>query len=294
MFKDKSMLLYIFILAIFCITLLLLLCMAWFNYYLFQQNNPSKLSDTIGSSSVNVLGSKIRYKTHGTGETTVILLHGFGGSLQHWEKIQPMLIGSNNITLDLVGFGKSDRPLIKYDLETQRRYLIAFMDRLNIKTAVLVGTSMGGSLAAWTAAKSKDRVSGLILISPSGYPGSFTPTKWPLNWFLKPGMVNQLSLYIVNNPLFTNLFPHSLAIQALTASGSYNTEFSTALENIQQPTLLAMSRGDTAIDFSYHAKYKEKIPHLEFFEIPKSIGHVVLDQYPIGTANLINNFLNKH
>ena len=291
MFKGKSMLLYILILAILCVALLL--SMAWFNYF-FQKNIPSKLKNTIESSSVNVLGSDIRYKIHGTGETTVILLHGFGGSLQHWEKIQPRLTSSKSIALDLVGFGESDSPLMKYDLETQRRYLVAFMDKLNIKTAVLVGTSMGGSLAAWTAAKSKDRVSGLILLAPSGYPGSFTPTKWPLNWFLKPGIINQLSLYIVNNSIFTRLFPHSLAIQALTASSSYNTAFSAALENIQQPTLLAMSRGDTAIDFSYHAKYKEKIPHLEFFEIPKSIGHVVLHQYPTGTANLINNFLNKH
>jgi pimeloyl-ACP methyl ester carboxylesterase len=255
--------------------------------FLFPRKRPIPI--TTPDLEVSVLGSRIRYRVHEGGDPVIILLHGFGGSLGGWEKVTPMLSDSQCIALDLVGFGGSDRPPLSYDIEIQRQHLIAFMDVLNIQQAVLVGFSMGASIAAWTGAKSKERVAGLILIAPSAYPGSLT-YPWPLSWIYRPGLANRVALVVVDNPIFRWIFPSSLAPQAVGATNSYDLNFAEALEDIHQPTLLIWSRGDKKVPFKYHLAYKERIPNLEFQEIPASVGHGV----PKGTASFINKFVNKH
>jgi pimeloyl-ACP methyl ester carboxylesterase len=255
--------------------------------FLFPRKRPIPI--TTPDLEVSVLGSRIRYRVHEGGDPVIILLHGFGGSLGGWEKVTPMLSDSQCIALDLVGFGGSDRPPLSYDIEIQRQHLIAFMDVLNIQQAVLVGFSMGASIAAWTGAKSKERVAGLILIAPSAYPGSLT-YPWPLSWIYRPGLANQVASVVVDNPIFRWIFPSSLAPQAIGATNSYDLNFAEALEDIHQPTLLIWSRGDKKVPFKYHLAYKERIPNLEFQEIPASVGHGV----PKGTASFINKFVNKH
>ena len=102
---------------------------------------------TPSDHSVLVYGSKIRYRILKGDGPVLIFLHGFGGSLGGWEKTMSMLSGNQCVALDLIGFGGSSRPPLQYDLETQRKYLIAFMNVLNIEHAVLIGHSMGGSFS---------------------------------------------------------------------------------------------------------------------------------------------------
>lgn len=257
--------------------------------FLFH-NPPIPLSPP--DLSVSVLGANIRYRVSGKGDPTVILLHGFGGSLGEWEKIVPRLHGNQVIVLDLLGFGGSDRPPLSYDLETQSLYLQAFMKELNVTQAVLVGRSMGGSLAAWTATQLKGKIAGLILIAPSAYPGSLT-YPWPLSWIYKPGLWNRLAIICVGNPVVRWLFPYSIAPQAVSVTNSYDSKFAEALKDIKQPTLLVWSRGDTTVPFKYHQRYIEKIQNIEFFEVPSTVGHGVTRKYPNGTSLLINNFVSN-
>ena len=154
---------------------------------------------------VSVKGSKIRYRDFGTGEPTLLLLHGFGDSLEEWKKIVPMFPANRVIALDLLGFGGSDRPALSYDLETQRLYLQAFSKKLKLNQTVLVGRSMGASLAAWTAARSDKQTVGLILIAPSAYPNSLT-YPWPLSWNSNPDSGTFLPLFVLKIGCFEKFF----------------------------------------------------------------------------------------
>lgn len=259
--------------------------------------------DTISSSEqdryLSVLGSRVRYRVHESttdpddkGRPTIVLLHGFGGSFDHWGKIQPLLTQNKSIALDLVGFGGSDVPPISYDLDTQWRYLDAFLSEQKLGNVILVGTSMGGSLAAWTAAKSRNRVVGLILIAPSGLPGSLRKN-WPFNWFYRPGIANRIAWILVDNPFYRRLFPDSLASQALSVTNSYDAKFERMLSDISQPTLLVWSKGDDTTLYDYHVGYKLKIKNLEFRELPASLNHQVPQADPKGTAAFINEFARR-
>lgn len=256
---------------------------------IFSHNRP--VVDSQENRYVSVLGSKIRYRISGEGKPVVILLHGYGGSLDGWQTIQSRLSNGTTISLDLIGFGGSDKPDIIYSLETHRRYLVAFMDKLNIGQAVLVGGSMGGSLAAWTAAKSMERINGIVLIAPSAYPGSMYNKSRIYRWFYRPGVPNTLARIVVGNPLFRHLYPESIAQQALDVTNSYNMDFARALNEIKQPVSLAWSSGDGTALYKFHKEYLKRMPQAKFKPLPADYAHKVIKNDPVGTADLINQFV---
>ena len=97
----------------------------------------------------------------------VALLHGFGGSTFSYRWTVPALAKRyHTIAIDLKGFGYSDRgPRGDYSHPEQARLIAGLLDQLGVTKAVLVGHSMGGSVALRLAARSPDRVEGLALIN---------------------------------------------------------------------------------------------------------------------------------
>ena len=200
------------------------------------------------------------------------MLHGFGGNLAEWEPIARGMEFGKVISLDLVGFGLSGRPPIKYDLENQRKYLLEFMEKLNIRKAVLVGSSMGASIALWTASRSPERVAGLVLFAPSAFPGSMRH-RWPGDWIYRPNALNRAVRVVVGTSLYDVLFPKSLACQALDITASYDDSFARGLQGIRSPLLLVWSRGDERVPFSYNRRYRELLPQAKFIEADPRVGH---------------------
>lgn len=240
---------------------------------------------------LSVLGTTIRYRIVEHDGPTIILLHSFGGSLDMWDQVMRRLTCGRIIALDLPGFGRSGRPNLAYDLEMHRQFLLAFMDELHINNSVLIGTSMGASLAAWTAAHSPRRVKALVLFAPSGYPGSMRHGR-VMDMFYRPGAPNKTARILVRTKLFERLFPESLARQALGVTSSYGNSFADALVNITQPALLVWSRSDKRVPFAYSAVYRRLMPQAVFIEAPVITGHEAAEYAPDQTASLICDFAN--
>ena len=91
--------------------------------------------------SVTVFGARINYVEAGdAAKPTVILLHGLGGSIQNWQFATPAIAQNYHVfALDQVGFGKSDKPPLKYRVGTFVDFLDKFMSELKIEKATLVG-----------------------------------------------------------------------------------------------------------------------------------------------------------
>ncbi|MGQ0810894.1 MAG: alpha/beta fold hydrolase [Nitrospiraceae bacterium] len=117
----------------------------------------------IHSTIVN--GHRIAYLDQGQGPT-IILIHGFGGSLWQWEYQQDALsAGHRLITLDLLGSGLSDKPDIEYRPDELVAFFRGFMDALHLERASLIGNSMGAGFAIGMALSHPERVDRLILIA---------------------------------------------------------------------------------------------------------------------------------
>jgi pimeloyl-ACP methyl ester carboxylesterase len=255
---------------------------------------PSKnpVEKSTNDRYIEIQGSRIRYKLVSRGGPAIIFLHGFGQSCDIWDEITLYLEMGEMFSYDLIGFAGSSRPAINYDLETQRKYLIAFLDVLKLERAVIIGISMGASLAAWTAAHSPDRVKALVLSAPSGYPGSLT-YPWPLSFFYRPGKLNRLARKVAGSRIFEFSFPNSLARQALDITYSYNSSFGEALSRIQQPVLLFWSSGDRRVPFTFSHHYRERISQIKFIELEAEAGHGGITSNPRKAAEKIYTFLKE-
>ena len=101
----------------------------------------------------------------------VVLLHGFGSSLQTWDVWAKGLATTHRVVrIDLPGSGLSPPdPAHDYRDERSLDMLMALMDSLGLQRTSLVGHSMGGRIAWTFAAKFPERVDKLVLVAPDGF-----------------------------------------------------------------------------------------------------------------------------
>ena len=102
---------------------------------------------------------------------SVVLLHGKNFNGYYWESTAKSLLaaGYRVVIPDQIGFGKSSKPR-RYQFSFQQLALNtrALLDHLGIRTASIVGHSMGGMLAVRFALMFPERVEKLALIDPIG------------------------------------------------------------------------------------------------------------------------------
>jgi pyruvate dehydrogenase E2 component (dihydrolipoamide acetyltransferase) len=112
----------------------------------------------------------LQYFAAGEGEgPPIILVHGFGGDLNNWMFVQPILAESHRTyAVDLPGHGGSVKRVGQGDVPALAGALESFMDALSIEAAHLVGHSLGGAVSLALAATSPGRVRSLTLVSPAG------------------------------------------------------------------------------------------------------------------------------
>jgi len=249
---------------------------------------PRSLDGT--AQRIRVLDAELVYHEKGRGAPTLVLLHGFGGNGSNWFEAMEHMDCGRALALDQLGFGASSRPDVSYSLATQARHVVGFLDALEVDSAVLVGTSMGASVAAFTAATAPERVAALVMLAPSGLPGSLTHP-WPRSLLYRPGWANRAARTIAETSLFAWLYPDSLARQALGVTASYGPSFAAAIGRIRAPALLIWARTDETVPFSFSARYRERIPHLAFRQGPPHAGHTINSQAPAWTADAICDFV---
>jgi len=244
-----------------------------------------------GSKTIDIYGSQITYNYQDGNDPVIIMLHGFGEDLRIWNPISTHL-DNKILAIDQVGYGRSANPSIGYDIQTMSDYLIEFMDITNTKQAILMGHSMGASIAIWTASKHPDRILALILFAPSGYPGSLT-YPFPISLVYKPGVLNRITAKLAHSDLFGLVFPKSLARQVLDITNSYDIRFKETLVNVNQPTLFLWSRGDKKVPIKYSKGYLDKMKNAMLVELPEKIGHPIPDVLSDETREEIKLFISS-
>ena len=99
---------------------------------------------------------------------TVLLMHGFTGSLEDWRDIYSNFDERfNYVGIDLIGHGKSDSPfnIENYKAESLISQIQTLLDHLSINNVIILGYSMGGRAALKFAVSQPAKIKGLILES---------------------------------------------------------------------------------------------------------------------------------
>src|SRR5829696_4576533 len=110
-------------------------------------------------------GVLIRYYVTGGGPA-VVLVHGWLSSSRIWEQLAGRLAQRFTVyTLDLSGFGESDKPLSGYGIRNGSRLLYAFCAHFGLTRANVIGNDLGGAMAVKLAADHPDVVGRLVIVS---------------------------------------------------------------------------------------------------------------------------------
>ena len=260
-----------------------------------------------------VEGLRLRLRDSGPRDApAVILLHGFGASLDTWEPWAAALSAHFRvIRFDLPGFGLTGAdPTGDYTDARAMQILSGLMDQLGIARASLIGNSLGGRIAWTFAALSPDRVARLVLVSPDGFasPG-FEYGKAPKT----PLMMQALPYVAPRNLLRANLAvayarPENLSETTLTryrdlilAPGVRPAilvrmgqvilqDPAPILARIKSPTLVLWGEQDGMIPISNAADYMRDIPDATLVRLPH-LGHVPFEEDPVNSLAPVERFL---
>lgn len=112
----------------------------------------------------------ISYIDVGSGDKTIVLVHGLASNAGFWRYNIPELAKTNRvIAIDLPGYGKSQKDNYNYGMTFYANQVKRLVDALGIKKFVYVGHSMGGQIGITFALKYPQYLEKLVLASPAGF-----------------------------------------------------------------------------------------------------------------------------
>ncbi len=115
-------------------------------------------------SGLLINNSLVHYETFGRGQP-ILFIHGWLGSWRYWVPVMDLFsIDHRTYSLDLWGFGDSDKSRERYDVDSYVELIISFMDELGIWRAPLVGHTLGAAISTRLAARYPDRVSKVMAV----------------------------------------------------------------------------------------------------------------------------------
>lgn len=266
---------------------------------------------------------EISYIKEGTGEKTLLFVHGLSSNADAWSKnIAVLKQDYTCVALDLPGYGKSSKPVASYTASYFAEVVQQFIEKLELKNIVLVGHSMGGQASIKLATMHPEHIEKLILVAPAGLEqfseansnvmkSFFTVASiknttdaqieknYALNFYVQPEDVSKMITDRKKIKEASNFVAHCEAI-VKSVSGMLNDPVYHDLENILQPTLVIFGNQDMLIPNRYFnptltteavgniAVEKIKQARLEFI---KDAGHFVQFEKPKEVNALIHQFV---
>ena len=278
----------------------------------------SELKLRYGSASQHVVevdGLNIHYKDTGPKDAPVLLLlHGFGSSLQTWDAWTTQLEKNYRvISLDLPGFGLTGpSPANNYSEQNDVSTLTHFADKLGLSSFSLIGHSMGGKMAWGLAASQPERVKALVLMAPDGFPATkdigtkpyampgimgvikFSLPKFLVRKSIEPAFFNPSALddSLVDRYYDMLRAPGVRAAILERANQTIYTDPVPRLKKITAPTLLIWGEEDRMIPSRNAKSYSNVLLQSQTVFLPK-LGHLVQEEQPERALKNVTEFLNS-
>jgi len=262
-------------------------------------------------------GTRLRMIDTGQG-APVVFIHGFAASLYSWRKTLPPVLaaGYRVIAFDNRGFGFSDKPAPRrgasYTNAAYAHLVVALLDSLKLPSAVIVGHSMGGAIAAEVALRYPDRARGLVLIDAAGF-----GVRWPAvlrvgRWPGAGGVAGALRGRWITEQLLRSTYgdPSKVTEEdvdnyyAPVAERGYDRalrgvlrefRFDTLvgrLSGVAAPTLVLWGSADRWIPLRDGSRLATELPRGAFTVLP-GVGHAAAEEDPDEVNRLLITFLKE-
>jgi pimeloyl-ACP methyl ester carboxylesterase len=270
------------------------------------------------SSFIDVGGVRTHIRDTGVGSANpnaipLVLIHGSLESLDVWDGwAQQLARRARVITVDLPGHGLTGTwARDEYTIDAYADFIEVLADTLHLDRFALGGHSMGGAVAWSFAATRPERVSHLILVDSSGFPGTGRtplsiriarlPVIGGIGMYFKPDQLARRTLLdVYADPAMVTperlkryaelqRYPgnrHATLIRVRTQEPLDPTP----LKRLDVPTLILWGARDKWVPPADAFRFQSDIKgaRLEIFE---KLGHNPMEEDPVATAHAVDAFL---
>ena len=255
--------------------------------------------------SVGVQGIEAVCAEQGAGDP-LLLVHGWGAAASHWRRVWGRLVPRYRcLAPDLPGWGLSEKPDVPYTMEWYADWIADLLEMRGASPAMVVGHSMGATIALALALRHPGRVTRLALLNPivRGSDGlkpetrlltkpvirtlafPFTRTRWFLRFiarnFTEGPALEEGDLLLIARGTYASM--------TRTLESLKTIDLMPGLESIRCPTLVIGTDADREVPPA-QCDLAARIPGARRETIEKC-GHVPILEQPDRTASILIDFL---
>lgn len=269
----------------------------------------------IGNETIRYVDSGQPGDDETSGKGAVVLVHGFGATLDEWAGVMPWLQGAGHrvLALDLLGHGYSGRPAADYSIAAHANRVVALANQRGIRRFSLVGHSWGSAVALAVALAVPERVRRIAL-----YNGMFFEDQQPsvFHWARVPGMgeliygvfypdrqdeklafafhdperyVDQETVEAVERVMD---MPGTLAAALSTVRAMEFASLEARYGTVRQPVLLLWGREDRVTPLGYGERLLNRLPDARL-EVYPQCGHLPMIEAAGASTHELLRFLEK-
>lgn len=207
----------------------------------------------------DVNGLHLYYETHGSGPP-IILLHGGLMSGEMFGPVLPALAEHHQVVVpDLQGHGRTadiDRPI---DVRLLADDVAALVDHLGLEKPDIVGYSLGGGVAFWTAVKHPEKVGRLVMASAHIRRDAIPPEMLAQQAQVNASAVEGLKatpMYELYQRVAPRPEDFGLLLDKIGEAMRHDFDFSEELRGIRVPTMIVCADADMAPPSHYVEAFK--------------------------------------
>lgn len=305
--------------------IIIFLIVAYTASFIFIKSSYRDIDILLDNDSrfVEVCGINAHYKVFGNSKEKILLIHGFGASLNsHNDIFAPLSRRFTVIAVDLPGFGLTERVsdcscnFDPYSRNGQVEFIKEFISKLNLGSIYISGHSMGGEVAAIFTVRYPEMVKGLILEDAAIYVGGGFP---PFVRLILRNPVGRALFTILTYPMLlslrgvikkafyddtkvtqekTKLYEKALKVRnwdyglyrIVVADNS--VDYLNKLNSIEVPVLVITGKNDAIVKPEIAEKISSTIKNSSLVEI-EECGHIPHEEAPNIFVDAVIRFIFK-
>jgi pimeloyl-ACP methyl ester carboxylesterase len=231
---------------------------------------------------IDIDGCRLSVKRAGKG-APMLFLHGAGGAARWAPFMADLAERYELIVPEHPGFGQSDSPPWLDNVGDLAYFYLDFLERQKLDKVHLVGTSLGGWIAAELAVRNQARIATLTLAAPAGIHLAgvpkgdiflWTPEQMVRNLVASPALADEMLAIPVSEAEQRVALQNSFTMAKLSWQPRlYNPHLKKWLHRITVPTQILWGDRDKIIPAPYGEAFKSLIPGSRL-QIFADCGHV--------------------
>ena len=230
----------------------------------------------------------------------VVLLHGMLGNLSNWlESVGSLVENQYRVLVPVLPV--YDMPMKITSVQGLADYVFAFLRALDVRSATLVGNSLGGQVALLVALNHPESVTALVLSGSSGLyeveMGTSTPRRQDREYIRERAALTFYDPAHASDELVEEMFDlindRSRVARLIKMARSTKEETVAArLDEIEAPTLLIWGRNDLITPPEVAHEFLDRIPNSELHFV-EECGHAPMMEHPEAFNAIMLRFLQE-